>query len=304
MEGQKGRKIGRWSPANVAFNTFNYLFLTFITLLCLYPVLYVVFASVSDPNRLIRYKGLLLKPLGFTLKGYETALKDSSILIGYKNTIIYVVAGTAVNMVMTIFGAYTLSRPGLFFKKPIMIYITITMFFGGGLIPTYLLERSLGLYNNIWAMIIPGAIATWDMIILRTGFQSVPRELEEAAIIDGASQFKILKDVIIPLSKPVLAVILLYYVVGHWNEWFRAMVLLNDRTRYPLQLFMREMLVENSQALASAASEAAGSLSEVDQYRQLVKYCVIVLSTAPILCIYPFLQKYFVRGVFVGSIKG
>ncbi len=300
----KERKPGRWSPANVAFNTFNYLFLSVVAFLCLYPVLYVVLASVSDPNQLIRYKGLLLRPLGFTLRGYEMTLKDSSILVGYKNTIIYVVTGTALNMVMTILGAYTLSRRNLLFKKPIMIYITITMFFGGGLIPTYLLERSLGLYNNIWAMIIPGAVAIWNMIIMRTGFQSVPMELEEAAYIDGASPVKILLEVILPLSKPVLAVILLYYTVGHWNEWFRAMVLLDDRTKYPLQIFMREMLIQANQALVAASSEAAGSLQEVDQYRELLKYCTIVVSTAPIMCIYPFLQKYFVRGVYVGSLKG
>lgn len=301
MKKRKGKQVGRWAPANVAFNIFNYVFLTCVTLLCLYPVLYIVFASVSNPNELIAHRGLLFRPLGFTMRGYATTLKDSSILVGYRNTIVYVVLGTAVNMVMTVLGAYTLSRPGLLFKTPLMLVITVTMFFGGGLIPWYLLMRQIGLFNNIWAMIIPGAIGTWDMIILRTGFQSVPRDLEEAAIIDGASQMRILADVIIPLSKPVLAVILLYYTVGHWNAWFNAMVLLNDRGRYPLQLLLKEILVENN--VAAAAADAVEA-SEVDAYRELVKYCVVVVATAPILCIYPFLQKYFVKGVFVGSIKG
>ncbi len=302
MNREKGRQVGRKSPANIAFNIFNYAVLIFLSLLCLYPVLYVVFASLSEPSRLVVHRGLLLKPDGFTLRGYAATLKDSSILMGYKNTIIYVVTGTALNMVLTICGAFTLSRPGLMGKKAIMILIIITMHFGGGLIPTYLLERKLGLFNNIWAMIIPNAISTWDMIILRTGFQSVPRELEESAIIDGASQFKILKDVLIPLSKPVLAVILLYFVVGHWNAWFNAMVLLDDRTKYPLQLLMRELLV-SSQVTVSAAAESIG-ISEIESYSELIKYCVIVISTAPIMCIYPFVQKYFVKGVFVGSLKG
>ncbi len=300
-EREKGRQVGRKSPANIAFNVFNYALLTFVTLLCLYPVVYVIFASVSDPRQLTAHNGLLFRPLGFTLRGYETTLKDGSILTAYKNTIIYVVLGTAVNMFLTILGAYTLSRPGLMFKKPFMIVITITLFFGGGLIPWYLLMRQLNIYNNIWAMILPGAIATWDMFILRTGFQSVPRELEEAAIIDGAPQRKVLTDVIIPLSKPVLAVILLYYVVGHWNSWFNAMVLLDDRSRFPLQLVLKEILVKND-----IASEVMASvdLTEAQSYRELIKYCVIVVATAPILCIYPFLQKYFVKGVYVGSIKG
>ncbi len=301
MKSGNGRQVGRWSPGNVAFNVFNYAVLVFLAAVCLYPLLYVVFASVSDPDQLIRHNGLLYKPLGFTLEGYATTLRDRSILTGYKNTILYVVLGTAVNMAMTIMGAFTLSRRGLMFKKPITIFITVTMFFGGGLIPWYLLMRQLHLYNNIWAMILPGAIATWDMFILRTGFQSVPQELEEAAIIDGASEFSILKDVVLPLSKPVLAVILLYYVVGHWNAWFNAMVLLDDRSLYPLQLIMRELLIQN-QAAAVAATDVA--VSEVDAYGELIKYCAIVVSTAPILCIYPFLQKYFVKGVYVGSIKG
>ncbi len=301
MKGQKGRKVGRWSPANVAFNVFNYGILIFLSILCLYPVLYVLFASVSDPQQLVRYRGLLYRPLGFTLSGYKLTLQDGSILTGYKNTILYVLLGTAVNMVMMTMGAFTLSRTDLMFKKPIMVIITITMFFSGGLIPWYLLMKQIGLYNNIWAMILPGAIGTWDMIILRTGFESVPRELEEAAIIDGASEFRILKDVIIPLSKPVLAVILLYCVVGHWNEWFNAMVLLDDRSKYPLQLILREILMKNN---AERLVANVVDLQQGDSFSELVKYCSIVVSTVPILCIYPFVQKYFVKGVFVGSLKG
>lgn len=210
-------------------------------------------------------------------------------------------------MALTIMGAYTLSRRDLMLKNAIMIIITITMFFGGGLIPWFLLMKQIGLYNNLLAMVLPTALNTWNMIILRTGFQSLPYELEEAAVIDGASQVKILTKVILPLSKPVLAVIFLYYLVGNWNSWFNAMVLLKDRALYPLQLLLKEILVMNDSTMSSVGSAGGVSINSVQgatAYRELVKYCVTVIVTAPILCIYPFLQKYFVKGVFVGSIKG
>ncbi len=282
---KKKNVIGKHTPENVIFNIINYGVLTLLTLLCLYPMLHVLFASVSDPTTLISHRGLLLKPLGFTLSGYQLVFKDNSLLIGFKNTFLYVGLGTLVNML-----------------------ITITMFFGGGLIPWFLMMRQIGCYNNMWAMILPTALNTWNMIILRTGFQSFPYDLEEAAVIDGASQARILIDVILPLSKPVLAVIFLYYLVGNWNSWFNAMVLLKDRDRYPLQLLLKEILVMNDSSMTSVGSAGGGvsvnSVQGATAYRELVKYCVTVIVTLPILCVYPFLQKYFVKGVFVGSIKG
>ncbi len=281
---KKKNVIGKHTPENVIFNIINYGVLTLLTLLCLYPMLHVLFASVSDPTTLISHRGLLLKPLGFTLSGYQLVFKDNSLLIGFKNTFLYVGLGTLVNML-----------------------ITITMFFGGGLIPWFLMMRQIGCYNNMWAMILPTALNTWNMIILRTGFQSFPYDLEEAAVIDGASQARILIDVILPLSKPVLAVIFLYYLVGNWNSWFNAMVLLKDRDRYPLQLLLKEILVMNDSFMTSVGSAGGVSVNSVQgatAYRELVKYCVTVIVTLPILCVYPFLQKYFVKGVFVGSIKG
>ncbi len=282
---KKKNVIGKHTPENVIFNIINYGVLTLLTLLCLYPMLHVLFTSVSDPTTLISHRGLLLKPLGFTLSGYQLVFKDNSLLIGFKNTFLYVGLGTLVNML-----------------------ITITMFFGGGLIPWFLMMRQIGCYNNMWAMILPTALNTWNMIILRTGFQSFPYDLEEAAVIDGASQARILIDVILPLSKPVLAVIFLYYLVGNWNSWFNAMVLLKDRDRYPLQLLLKEILVMNDSSMTSVGSAGGGvsvnSVQGATAYRELVKYCVTVIVTLPILCVYPFLQKYFVKGVFVGSIKG
>lgn len=303
----KKSSIGRKSPSNIIFNIFNYTVLTLLTLACLYPMLHVLFASVSDPTKLIAHQGPLLRPLGFTLSGYQLVFKDNSILIGFKNTFIYVGLGTLLNMAFTVMGAYALSRRDLLLKKPIMIIITITMFFGGGLIPWFLLMKDIGLYNNMWAMVLPTALNTWNMIILRTGFQSLPIDLEEAATIDGASQANILMNVILPLSKPVLAVIFLYYMVGNWNSWFNAMVLLKDRSLYPLQLLLKEILVMNDSTMSSVGSAGGVSINSVQgatAFRELVKYCVTVIVTAPILCIYPFLQRYFVKGVYVGSIKG
>ncbi len=297
---QNGHRVGQYSLSNIAFNLFNYGFLGLLCLVCLYPIIYVLFASVSDPGLLMQHKGLLLAPLEFTLKGYQLIFKDSAILSSYLNTLVYVTAGTVFSMMLTIMGAFALSRSNLMLKKPIMFYIVFTMFFGGGLIPWYLLMRQLGLYDNLAAMVIPGGIATWDMIIMRTAFQSVPQDLEDAAIIDGASQFRILVDVVLPLSKATLAVILLYYIVGKWNDWFRALVLMPSREKWPLQLVLREYLIrENSETVRANVEN-----SLVDSYRELAKYCMVVISSAPILCIYPFIQKYFVKGVMLGSVKG
>lgn len=295
------------SFSNRMFDTFIYACLIILTLCCLYPILHIVFASFSDPVRLVAHKGVLVSPLGFTLDGYKLIFKDNSLLVGYWNTIVYVGLGTIVNMIMTIMGAFVLSRRELYFKKPIMIIITVTMFFGGGLIPWFLLMKDIGLYNNLMAMILPTALNTWNMIVLRTGFQSIPIELEEAATIDGASQARILMNVILPLSKATLAVIFLYYLVGNWNSWFNAMVLLKDRDLFPLQLLLKEILVANDSTattIGSAGGVVISSATDATAFRELVKYCTIVFSTVPILMVYPFLQKYFVKGVYVGSIKG
>lgn len=295
------------SVGDFVFDFANYTLLAALTLVCFYPILHILFASISDPTALIAHKGALFKPLGFTLDGYKLVFKDNSLLNGYKNTMIYVGLGTLVNMVMTILGAYVLSRRDLYFKNFIMILITITMFFGGGLIPWFLLMKDIGLYNNLWAMILPTAISTWNIIILRTAFQAIPRELEEAAVIDGAGQAKILVNVILPLSRATLAVIFLYYLVGNWNSWFNAMVLLKDRQLFPLQLLMKEILVANdatATSIGSAGGVVINSAQSANAFRELVKYCAIVVSTVPILMVYPFLQKYFVKGVYVGSIKG
>lgn len=287
-------------PALLGRTLLILLLITF-SLLCLYPVLYVVIASFSDPNALASHTGLLVWPLGFTLKGYEVAFSFNNIGTGYLNTAFIVVVGTAVNMVLTILGAYALSRKNIMLKKPIMLLITFSMFFSGGMIPTFLNVKNLGLLDSLWSQILPTCISAFNLIILRTAMAAVPDSIEESAKLDGAGDFTIMVRIELPLVTASLAVVTLYYLVGHWNSWFEAMLYLRSRDKYPLQLILREILVSNS---ASAVSSQGFNPSEADVYKRLVKYTTTVIATMPILFIYPFLQKYFVNGVMVGSVKG
>jgi len=227
-------------------------------------------------------------------------MDNPNILVGYRNTLFYVTVGTLLNLVMTTFGAYALSRKNVMFKNWIMLGIVFTMFFGGGLIPRYLLiSQTLNLQDTPLALILPGAIGTMNLIILRTAFESVPVALEEAARMDGANDFQILWNVIIPTSLPTLAVIALFYAVAHWNAWFDAMLFLRHRDWYPLQLVLREILISNSTATMSSGASAA----DVMPLGETIKYATIIVATVPVLCIYPFVQKYFVKGVMIGAIK-
>jgi len=273
----------------------------------LYPFLYVVFASFSNPELLVKHKGLLLLPEGFTLQGYTFVFRNPNIYSGYLNTIYYVVVGTLYNMVMTCLGAYVLSRKDWLLKTPMMVMITFTMFFSGGLIPSFILVKNLGMMNTRAALIIPGAISTYNMIIMRTSFMQIPSGLEESAKLDGANDLQILWHVVLPVSKAVLAVITLFYAVGHWNSWFNASIYLRKRELFPLQLILREILIENntSAMLDNASAQTLQDLATNKAwYKELVQYSTIVVSTVPILFIYPFVQKYFVKGVMIGSIKG
>ena len=281
----------------------NFLIGTFLTIICLlflYPIVHVLAASFSDPMQLMNHRGLLFKPTGFSLDGYEAVMQNKGLWTGYGNTIVYVLAGTFVNMIFTIVAAYVLSRKGWRkgwrLKKQITFFIVFTMYFTGGIIPNFLLVKGLGILNSRLALILPNAIATWNLLVLRTGFASVPESLIEAPKIDGANEWQIMWKVVVPVSKASIAVILLFYAVGHWNSWFNAMVYLpSARELYPLQLYLREILISN-------ADVAAGD-NTINYIGELVKYCAIIVSTVPILCIYPFVQKYFVQGVMMGSIK-
>lgn len=291
----------RKSIGETTFNVFNILFMLFMIVITLYPFVYVFMASISDSMRLLSHTGVLLKPLGFTMNAYTMVFRNPNILTGFHNTLFIVTVGTVSNLFVTCLGAYVLSRKGVPWTRPIMLIIVFTMFFSGGLIPTYLLVNNwLGLGNSLAALIIPGLVSTWNLIILRTSFQSIPESLIESARIDGAQDFTILFRIVVPLSMPVIAVMILFYSVGHWNSWFGAMIYLRDRSLFPLQLVLREILIQNSaQFLASDAS--SGDLEAIGES---VKYATIIIATLPILLVYPFLQKYFVKGVMIGSIKG
>ncbi|MCR8633028.1 carbohydrate ABC transporter permease [Paenibacillus radicis (ex Xue et al. 2023)] len=282
------------------FGVFNVCFLLFLTLVTLYPFLYVVFASLSNPSQLASHSGLLLSPLGFNVDGYINVFKNPNIITGYTNTIVYVVVGTSINLFMTCLGAYVLSRKGVMLRDPMMMIIVFTMFFSGGLIPNYLLVKNLGMFNTMWALLIPGAINTYNLIIMRTSFAAIPVSLEESARIDGANDFTILFRIVLPLSKAVFSVMVLFYAVAHWNSWFSAMIYLQKRDMYPLQLFLREILVNSS--TDSMITGSGGSDKEA--VSEIIKYCTIVVATGPIIAVYPFLQKYFTKGVMIGAVKG
>jgi putative aldouronate transport system permease protein len=288
------------SIAENAFGVFNVCFLLFLALITLYPFLYVTFASLSNPSQLASHTGLLLSPLGFTVDGYMNVFKNPNIITGYSNTILYVAVGTTINLFMTCLGAYVLSRKGVMLRDPMMMMIVFTMFFSGGLIPNYLLVKGLGMFNTMWALIIPGAINTYNLIIMRTSFAAIPVSLEESARIDGANDFTILFKIILPLSKAVLSVMVLFYAVAHWNSWFSAMIYLQKRDMYPLQLFLREILINSSTDSMITGTDG----SDKEAVSEIIKYCTIVVATGPIIAVYPFLQKYFAKGVMIGAVKG
>jgi putative aldouronate transport system permease protein len=281
------------------FSIFNYLFLGLVSLFCLYPILYVLFASFSNNNLLTAHSGILFRPLGFSLAAYEKVFRNPMILTGYRNTLFVLIAGVIVCLFMTSLGAYFLSRKNVFFKKPIMMLVTFTMFFSGGIIPFYLNLRDLYLTNSLWGIIIPFAINTYNLIILRTSFMAIPESLTEAALIDGAGHWRILFSVVLPLSKAILSVMILYYGIGIWNAWFWASAILQQRELYPLQVVLREILLQNS-AISMSAGVDAGDQESV---AATIKYATIIVATVPVLCIYPFLQKYFARGVMIGAVK-
>lgn len=290
----------RRSRGEHTFSVINVCLLTLLMLITAYPLVYVVFASLSEPSLIVAYRGALLKPLGLTLDAYTRVLQNPMIAIGYRNTLFYVVAGTALNMTLTCLGAYALSRQNVMFKRPIMLLIIFTLFFNGGLIPNYLLVgQTLHMADTVWALIVPTAVNTINLIILKTAFESVPASLEEAARIDGANDFTILFRVVLPLSLPALSVVVLFYAVAHWNSYFQALIYIQSRDLYPLQLVLREILI-TSNVESMTTSVSSGDRFEIGQ---TIKYATIVVATLPILLIYPFLQRYFVKGALLGAIK-
>ena len=293
--------------ADKIFLIFVYVFLAISLLIVLYPLIYIVSASISNPH-LVNSGGMWLLPQGITFEGYRTLLGNSSIWRGYLNTIYYTVLGTSINLLVTLPCAYALSREDFYGRRAFTNFMLVTMFLSGGLIPSYLLIRSLGMLNTVWALVIPGAVSVYNVVVTRTFFQStIPREMEEAAIVDGCSDFRLFMQIVLPLSTPIIAVMALFYGVGHWNSFFNALIYLSDRSMYPLQMILREILIlqdMSSNTVSNVTSEMANMLYSKQQLAQVIKYGVMIVSSLPVIIVYPFLQKYFVKGMMVGSIKG
>lgn len=290
------------SSGEKAFQVFDYILMVFLCVIMLYPLWHIFMSSISDPVLLYADRGFYFWPKGqVSFKGYQLVFENPNIITGMFNTLFYVLTGTILSMFITIMGAYVLSRRGVYWNRFIMKMIVFTMYFQGGLIPFFILVKNMQLLNSRWAIILPFVINTWNLIVLRTSFQSVPQSLIESAKIDGASEWKILWRIVIPVSKATLAVITLFYAVRFWNEWFNPSLFLTDKGKYPLQLVLREILLKNDTSSMVQVS-AVGQLGQ-ERFRMLVKYCTIIVSTVPILVIYPFVQKYFVAGVMVGSLK-
>ena len=298
--------VRKKSVSGMIFDTFNYIFLTLLALVCLYPVYHVLIGSFSDPVQLNRHYGAILKPLGFSLEGYKVVFHNPNIWSGYANTLFYVVVGTLCRMLFTLIGAYLLSRKDFVIRKGLTFIMVFTMYFSGGMIPTYLAMKSFGLLNSPFAVIFPGAVNVTNLIIARTYFAtSIPWELQEAATIDGCSNTGLFLKIVLPLSMPIVAVIALYYLVGHWNAYFNALIYLSNEKLYPLQLFLRNiLLMDQMTEMMEGDSEALQALMRRLQLKESMKYGIVVLSSLPVLVIYPFLQKYFVKGVMIGAVKG
>lgn len=294
----------KYSKGYKSFTVFNYIILSLLMVCCLLPIVHVFFSSISDPQLLQNYSGVVIWPLGEpTLKGYEIVFHNNKILRSYLNTILYVGTGTVFSVFMTLLGGYVLSRKHFYWKKIIMIFITFTMLFNGGLVPFYLVVRSLHWLNTPIAMIIPGTVSVFNIIIMRTSMMNIPDSLFEAAVLDGADHFHYFAQVVVPLSKATIAAIVLFIAVSLWNSWFNGLIFLRNRDLFPLQLIVREIVVENSTTnITSGADLTARGISK-NLYKYLVQYSTVIVTILPILCIYPFLQKYFVSGVMIGSLK-
>jgi len=292
----------RESGGDRAFNVANYILLTIVLIVVLYPLVYVVSASFSSSYAVLSGK-VWLWPVEPSLEGYKAVFKNKNILTGFQNTFFYTLAGTFVNVVMTVLAAYPLSRKDFRGRNKFMLLFVFTMMFNGGLIPTYFVVKDLSMIDTVWAMLIPTALSVWNVIIMRTYFQTtIPGELLEASQIDGCNDFRFLLKIVVPLSGPIIAVIALFYAVGHWNQYFNAMIYLKNPQLYPLQLILRDILVQNEVRIDMLGDVKSAAARQ--GLRELLKYSLIVISSVPLMLVYPFVQKFFVKGVMIGSIKG
>lgn len=291
----------RKSAGDIAFDVINVVLLSIICLIVLYPLYFVLIASFSDPTQ-VNLGDVWLWVNHFTLQGYKVLFATSSIWLGFANSILYSVLSVVISVPLTLMAAYPLSRKDFVGRNVITVLLTITLLFSGGMIPTYMLIRGLGMINTMWALILPGAVGAWNIIIARTFIStSIPNELHEAATIDGCSDFRYLLKIVVPLSKPLIAVMTLWIVVGQWNSYFPALIYLNSSNLYPLQLVLYQILVENQTSIGATSNPE--SMAAQQHLAELIQYTAIIVSSIPLLVLYPFLQKYFVKGVMVGSLK-
>ncbi len=294
------------SRSDVIFDTVIFIILTLILVIVAYPLWWVIISSFSEPAAVNGGKVVWL-PVGFTLKGYSEVFSDDSIVTSFINSVIITVGGVLINLAVTLPTAYALSRDKFSGKKIITWFYVVTMFFGGGLIPTYLVVKSVHLLNNWLALILPGCLSVYNMIVARTFFKSnIPEELYEAASIDGCTQGRFFFKIALPLSGAITAILVLYYGIGHWNSYFSALIYITDRKLWPLQMVLRSILITNETALQQTATtpEARAAMNEKKQLIEVMKYSLIIISSLPTLILYPFIQKHFVKGVMVGSVKG
>ena len=286
------------SKASKAFDIFNVIFLCFMIVITLYPFYYVLVCSFSDSSLLMMKRGIVLWPQGFSMAAYKAVFSNPNIFTGYRTTLIVVIFGTILNVLLTAIGAFLITRRKFRLRKSLEYIMIFTMYFSGGMIPTYIIVYNvLKLGDTLWALLLPTAISTYNLLIMKSNFMSIPDSLEESAKLDGANDIIILFRIILPLSTSIMAVMVLFYGVGHWNSWFQALLYIRTRDKYPLQLILREILLINS-ASSMADSDNAYMLSET------IKYATIMVATVPILCVYPFIQKYFVKGIMLGAVKG
>ena len=287
------------SRSDMIFYIITGIIITLFFIVVLYPILFVLAASFSSGDAVSAGK-VFLWPVEFSLDGYKTVFNDRDVLVGFRNSLIYTIVGTAINVALTMCAAYALTRVELPGINKIMFLFTFTMFFGGGMIPNYILVRSLHIMNTMWAIVLPGSINVWYMIIMRTFFADIPEELFESAKLDGANDLTIFAKMVLPLSKAVLATMVLFYAVGFWNQWLQPLIYLDDRKKFPMQLILRNIVLGADAALSKSMSAA----TDMATMGLNIKYAVIFVTILPILVIYPFVQKYFVKGVMVGSVKG
>ncbi|GGP07451.1 carbohydrate ABC transporter permease [Oceanobacillus neutriphilus] len=296
----------KFQLSDKGFDVLNTIFVTIIVLLIVYPLIFVLSASISSPSAVNTGK-MWLWPVDISFSGFKTVFQNEAIWSGYRNTIIYTVVGTILHLVILLPCAYALSRKEIVGKQFIMWFILFTMLFNGGLIPTYLVIQSLGMIDTIWAIVVPNVVGAWSILVARAFFQqSIPDQLVEASKIDGATDFQIFFKIVLPLSLPIIAVMALFHAVGLWNQYFNALIYLSDETKYPLQLILREILILNEGMMSGGAGSEGGSVNsfaEQIETASLIKYAVIIVSSLPLLIVYPFVQRFFVKGVLIGSVK-